>query len=1063
MQSTETPSCGDINRNNCDSAKGTANYDAARDEIKERQRVTKACDNCRKKKIKCDADGDACSSCKMLQVPCLFLDPTKKRGPPKGSARNITALEDRLHRMEALLGGLVREAEPPLMWDSPPVKSLAHGSRDPSETDPQYPYDVQQQHWQQQLHTKEESGQTSQTSQTQSQTLRNPEEHVCNRNQHTQQQQHQELERVPHQQSRAQNQSLQQLLQQQQLRQPFSTESSQSPDTLRSFDSSNESAMISEPTWQNNPYQAMSSPSPVMEHSGVDPSPTSLNLPRLGATTPPTQDLDGLEEDVGHLSLDRTGHERYVGKSSPLFYSQGYYGTSVLVREPEAQKFLRNPDLPSPETITHLLNLHFTFVHPFAPVLVWSKFLRRLRSKEYTPSFLFLLNCIFALSARYSEDISFRTDPNLPETVGVVFAEKAKRILDTLYVSPDLDCIAGLVLLAFQQMGTGGGYRAWMYVGIAVRMAQHLGLNRNCRVLKKNMSVLDREERDRIWWSCYLSDRFLSASFGRPQAINEHDVDATYPEGIDEENTPLEILLEGAVTKLTGPQTHSERNFVYLASLMRIQGRVMVSLYSPLSKASSTSTTSMTNPAPLEQLDKELTDWLLTLPEHLQFRSVQQESGTFVCMLHLTFYSILILLHRPYSHQANLDLQGHTSMSFNICTSAANNAIEIASNMLRSANHRGVTRIKGLLHNSVFILFTAGIVHITNCTSSDPTLAASARLRTIETMRCMDALEEIWLTARYTGENLRSLLRMRNIDLFRPFDDFKKQEADKSKDVEETKEAKTAQPSSVASASKDQFEFDVNQIMGYYQGSGYHEESSGRNSRHFTPTPYYSSSAPRHHGPLGTHPGLSHGHSQQLRRPRQTKITSPPTTTTGPPQPFSSGYSFSTPSITIPANVNFLPTLGSAGLVPGSSANTPDQFINTMSPSSISTPSPTAAEAVNSLQHHSGIAPSNPLSNPFASSLWGIPTSVDNDEWMLYMQSGGGMDTAGALGVDVNQTQAQTLTTLDQSSDIYSSLVDMDSSVPTMNNSGAQVNPYSARNRGGAHPLAQSLTRNEIY
>jgi len=198
---------------------------------------------------------------------------------------------------------------------------------------------------------------------------------------------------------------------------------------------------------------------------------------------------------------------------------------------------------------------------------------------------------------------------------------------------------------------------------------------------------------------------------------------------------------------------------------MRIQGRVMVSLYSPLSKASSTSTTSMTNPAPLEQLDKELTDWLLTLPAHLQFRSVQQEPGTFVSMLHMTFYSILILLHRPYSHQTFPELQDHSSISINICTSAANNAIEIASNMRRNADNRGVVRIKGLLHNSVFICFTAGIVHITNCTSSDPTLAASARLRAIETMRCMDALEDVWLTARFAAENLQRLLKIRSIEL----------------------------------------------------------------------------------------------------------------------------------------------------------------------------------------------------------------------------------------------------------------------------------------------------------
>jgi len=217
---------------------------------------------------------------------------------------------------------------------------------------------------------------------------------------------------------------------------------------------------------------------------------------------------------------------------------------------------------------------------------------------------------------------------------------------------------------------------------------------------------------------------------------------------------------------LTGPSPHSEKNFVFMASLMRILGRVMLSLYSPLSKASSLSTSSMTNPAPLEQLDKELTDWLLTLPPHLQFRSVQQEPGTFVCTLHMTFYAVLILLHRPYSHRSSHSSKNDPSISLSICTSAANNTIEMASNMMRAVDEkRGVSRLKGLLHNSVFIFFTAGLVHITNCTSTDPVLAASAKLRTIETLKCLSVVEDVWITGKWCGANIRQLLKARNIDL----------------------------------------------------------------------------------------------------------------------------------------------------------------------------------------------------------------------------------------------------------------------------------------------------------
>lgn len=50
-----------------------------------------------------------CAYCKSTQAECTFTSSTKKRGPPKGY---LQAVEDRLHRMEALLGGLIKNDDP---------------------------------------------------------------------------------------------------------------------------------------------------------------------------------------------------------------------------------------------------------------------------------------------------------------------------------------------------------------------------------------------------------------------------------------------------------------------------------------------------------------------------------------------------------------------------------------------------------------------------------------------------------------------------------------------------------------------------------------------------------------------------------------------------------------------------------------------------------------------------------------------------------------------------------------------------------------------------------------
>ncbi|KAK1815878.1 hypothetical protein LTR12_009763 [Friedmanniomyces endolithicus] len=74
-----------------------------------RRRIARACDMCRKKKIKCDGT-QKCSHCLNYKTECIFTMVEKKRAPPKG-AKYIEGLENRLGRMENLLrlSGLIGE------------------------------------------------------------------------------------------------------------------------------------------------------------------------------------------------------------------------------------------------------------------------------------------------------------------------------------------------------------------------------------------------------------------------------------------------------------------------------------------------------------------------------------------------------------------------------------------------------------------------------------------------------------------------------------------------------------------------------------------------------------------------------------------------------------------------------------------------------------------------------------------------------------------------------------------------------------------------------------------
>ncbi|KAK3381637.1 hypothetical protein B0H63DRAFT_210824 [Podospora didyma] len=72
---------------------------------RKRTKVSRACDECRRKKIKCDAQSEAtevpCSNCRRSNAQCLFSRVPQKRGPSKGY---IKELADRINTIEGQLG-----------------------------------------------------------------------------------------------------------------------------------------------------------------------------------------------------------------------------------------------------------------------------------------------------------------------------------------------------------------------------------------------------------------------------------------------------------------------------------------------------------------------------------------------------------------------------------------------------------------------------------------------------------------------------------------------------------------------------------------------------------------------------------------------------------------------------------------------------------------------------------------------------------------------------------------------------------------------------------------------
>ncbi|VDB84043.1 unnamed protein product [Peniophora sp. CBMAI 1063] len=76
-----------------------------------KRKVQRACDVCRRKKVRCDGGsmpGNRCSNCIAYNLDCTYVEAAKKRGPPKGY---VESLENRLEKMESLLNQLCPNAD----------------------------------------------------------------------------------------------------------------------------------------------------------------------------------------------------------------------------------------------------------------------------------------------------------------------------------------------------------------------------------------------------------------------------------------------------------------------------------------------------------------------------------------------------------------------------------------------------------------------------------------------------------------------------------------------------------------------------------------------------------------------------------------------------------------------------------------------------------------------------------------------------------------------------------------------------------------------------------------
>ncbi|OAA62550.1 Transcription factor [Niveomyces insectorum RCEF 264] len=163
-----------------------------------------------------------------------------------------------------------------------------------------------------------------------------------------------------------------------------------------------------------------------------------------------------------------------------------------------------------------LLHTYFARFHakPFH-ILDESSFRQRLQHNQ-VPSWL--LGSVCALASRYTHHPSgYQASVSLGEE----YARRARAEIDS--DEPSIDCLQALLLLALAFVASGKGKKSYMLLSNAIGMAVAMELHREVDITAGILPV-EREMRRRLFWTCYLLDRFMACGSRRPSLINDSTV-----------------------------------------------------------------------------------------------------------------------------------------------------------------------------------------------------------------------------------------------------------------------------------------------------------------------------------------------------------------------------------------------------------------------------------------------------------------------------------------------------------------------------------------------------------
>lgn len=425
---------------------------------------------------------------------------------------------------------------------------------------------------------------------------------------------------------------------------------------------------------------------PAPEKKLLPPTAPNDRVDAMGATSPTdAADSDNPAGFFGSSStsafmkqIKSTVHKKLISSASPpdqsIFGPTAGSETSETLHRRHTDDFMEDLQdfiLPPRSIADHLVDCYWIYVHSLYPFLHKPSFMKIYNSLWDRPSppnsthppptrrrppgrlFRCILNVVFAFGCQFSSSIT----PSRRESSSDVFLKRARELLHfDLLDTGNLELVQALALMGQYLQSTKHPNRCWNVVGLAIRVAQGMGLHLEC-TSQNRPTVLEREMYRRAWHGCIVLDRIVSMTFGRPSMIPTN-TRVPIPASIDDEYIPTpEDPLNLDPSQPPGIPSRM-CFFTQTLKLYDILGDILSVFYSsPRSPPFSDRARAEEDYQAVLRFDRCLLNFQFELPDFLRFRYIDPETGSEIPrdpvllrqanVLHSRYLNIRILLFRP--------------------------------------------------------------------------------------------------------------------------------------------------------------------------------------------------------------------------------------------------------------------------------------------------------------------------------------------------------------------------------------------------------------------------------